>query len=234
MPVSLTDEIPGEPIAAARNGAEPAPAVPLCRAGRFVPGLPAPAAEAKMSILADSSTNRIATGACAALALVLAAPAFGQPEQDRSALFAAEALRICVDTAASAAPVRQLAAAEKWTAIDPASAPVKSKFTLGGKKRSQDKVFQRAAAWTFEKNGLAVTVGLFDAPGEPRVRQCELMARDLDFAAVERGLKADPRVTGGEDMGLPMRMFSVKDPQLRLSYLASDTGTRMLHSISVN
>jgi hypothetical protein len=187
-----------------------------------------------MSILVNDSTKAIATFACAALGLVLATPAFGQPEQDKSALFAAEALRICVDTAAAAAPVRQLAAAEKWVAIDPASAPVKSKFTLGGKKRSQDRVFQRASAWTFEKNGLAVTVGLFDEPGEPRVKQCELMAWDLDFAAVERGLKADPRVKGGEDMGLPMRMFSIADPPLRLSYLASDAGSQMLHSISVN
>jgi hypothetical protein len=187
-----------------------------------------------MAILVNSSTKALAARACAALALLLAAPASGQPEQDKSALFAAEALRICVDTAAAAAPVRQLAAAEKWTAIDPASVPVKGKFTLGGKKRSQDRVIQRAAAWTYEKNGLAVTVGLFDEPGEPRVRQCELMAWDLDFAAVERGLKADPRVTGGGDMGLPMRMFSVKDPPLRLSYLAGDTGSRMLHSISVN
>jgi hypothetical protein len=187
-----------------------------------------------MAIRVNGPAKTIAAGVCAALASVLAAPASGQAGQDKSALFAAEALRICVDTAAAAAPVRLLAAAEKWTPIDPASVPVKSKFTLGGKKRSQDKAFQRAAAWTFEKNGLAVTVGLFDAPGEPRVRQCELMAWDLDFAAAERGLKADPRVTGGGDMGLPMRMFSIKNPPLRLSYLASDTGTRMLHSISVN
>jgi hypothetical protein len=187
-----------------------------------------------MSILVSRSTMGMATRAFAALVMVLAAPASGQAEQDKSALFAAEALRICVDTAASAAPVRQLAAAEKWTAIDPASVPVKSKFTLGGKKRSQDKVFQRASAWTFEKNGLAMTVGLFDAPGEPRVRQCELIAWDLDFAGVERGLKADPRVKGGEDMGLPTRMFSIGPPPLTLNYLASDAGTRMIHSISVN
>lgn len=187
-----------------------------------------------MSIPAIGPAKAIATRACAVLALTLAAPASGQPEQDKSALFAAEALRICVDTAAAAAPVRQLAAAEKWIAIDPASMPVKSKVTLGGKKRSQDRVFQRAAAWTFEKSGLEVTVGLFDAPGEPRVRQCELTAWDLDFAAVERGLKADPRVTGGENLGLPTRMFSIKGLPLTLSYLAGDGGTRMLHSISVN
>jgi hypothetical protein len=187
-----------------------------------------------MSILVNSSTKAIVSCTCALLGLVLAAPAAAQPEQDKSALFAAEALRICVDTAAAAAPVRQLAEAEKWTAIDPASVPVKSRFTLGGKKRSQDRVFQRSGAWTFEKDGLAVTVGLFDEPGEPRVRQCELIAWDLDFAAVERGLKADPRVKGGENMGLPMRMFSIGPPPLTLSYLASDAGSRMLHSISVN
>jgi hypothetical protein len=186
-----------------------------------------------MSILGKVSTRTVA-GAGAVIGLLLAAPAFGQPQQDKSALFAGEALRICVDTGAAAAPVRQLAAAEKWTPIDPASFPVKSKFTLGGKKRSQDRVFQRAAAWTFEKDGVAVTVGLFDEPGEPRVKQCELIAWDLDFAAVERGLKADPRVKGGEDMGLPMRMFSIGPPPLTLNYLASDAGTRMLHSISVN
>ena len=179
-------------------------------------------------------TRYAATCACAALGLLWATPADAQPEPDKSALFAAEALRICVDTAAAAPRVRELATAEKWIAIDPASVPVKSRFTLGGKKRSQDRVFQRAAAWTFEKNGLAITVGLFDAPGEPRVRQCELMARGLDFAAVERGLKADPRVKGGEDQGLPIRMYSIADPPLRLSYLASDAGTQMLHSISVN
>jgi hypothetical protein len=186
-----------------------------------------------MTILGKVSTRTVA-GAGAVVGLLLTAPAFGQPQQDKSALFAGEALRICVDTGAAAAPVRQLAAAEKWTPIDPASVPVKSKFTLGGKKRSQDRVFQRAAAWTFEKEGLAVTVGLFDEPGEPRVKQCELIAWDLDFAAVERGLKADPRVKGGGDMGLPMRMFSVGPPPLTLNYLASDAGSRMLHSISVN
>jgi hypothetical protein len=186
-----------------------------------------------MSVIVKGSAKVVARG-CAALAVLLAVPAAGQPEHDKSALFAAEALRICVDTAAAAAPVRQLAAAEKWTAIDPASVPVKSKFTLAGKKRSQDRVFQRAAAWTFEKEGLAVSVGLFDEPGEPRVKQCELIAWDLDFAAVERGLKADPRVKGGEDMGLPIRTFSLGPPPLTLSYLASDAGTRMLHSISVN
>lgn len=186
-----------------------------------------------MSILGKVCT-RSAAGAGAAIGLLLTAPASAQPEPDKSALFAAEALRICVDTAAAAAPIRQLAAAEKWTAIDPASVPVKSKFTLGGKKRSQDRVFQRAAAWTFEKNGLAVTVGLFDEPGEPRVKQCELIAWDLDFAAVERGLKADSRVKGGGDMGLPIRTFSIGPPPLTLNYLASDAGSRMLHSISVN
>jgi hypothetical protein len=185
-----------------------------------------------MSILVNSSTKAIVTCTCAALGLFGAAPAAAQ--QDKSALFAAEALRICVDTAAVAAPIRQLAAAEKWTAVDPASVPVKSKFTLAGKKRSQDRAFQRAAAWTFEKDGLAVTVGLFDEPGEPRVKQCELIAWDLDFASVERGLKADPRVKGGEDMGLPIRNFSIGPPPLTLNYLASDAGTRMLHSISVN
>jgi hypothetical protein len=157
-----------------------------------------------------------------------------QAEPDKSAAFAAEALRICVDTAAAAAPVRALAAAEQWTPVDPASLPVKSKFTIGAKKRSQSRVFERAAAWTFEKEGLSMTVGLFDAPDEPRVRQCEVMAWDLDFAAVERGLKADPRVQGGEDMGLPIRNFHVADPQLRIDYLASDAGSRMLHSIRVN
>jgi|GEM_PF-2186600 len=170
------------------------------------------------------------------VALLLAAQAapVAPAELDKSAVFAAEALRICVDTAAAAGPVRALAAAEQWTPVDPASLPVKSKFTLGGKKRSQNRVFERDAAWTFEKNGLSLTVGLFDAPDEPRVRQCELMAWDLNFAAVERGLKADARVQGGEDMGLPIRNFSTSNPLLRINYLASDTGSRMLHSISVS
>lgn len=167
----------------------------------------------------------------ALLLAVQAAPAAGP---DKSAVFAAEALRICVDTAAAAGPVRALAAAEQWSPVDPASLPVKSRFTLRGKKRSQDRVIERAAAWTFDKEGLSITVGLFDAPDDPRVRQCEVMARDLDFAAVERGLKADSRVRGGGDMGLPIRNFSTSSPPLTINYLASDTGSRMLHSISVN
>jgi hypothetical protein len=47
MPVFVTPETPGAPIAVARNEAGPAPAVSLRPAGRFVPAPSTPATESQ-------------------------------------------------------------------------------------------------------------------------------------------------------------------------------------------
>ena len=176
----------------------------------------------------------VRTAAALACALVLAAsPAAAEPGQ--SELFAREALRICVATAAEPAAVRDLAAAESWTAIDPALVPIKTKLVRGGEKKKDDRVYTRANAWLVEKEGLALTVGLFDVDGLPRLKQCEVTATGLDSAAVDAAIKADGRLRGGSAMpGLASSLYAYSGDDIRATYLASDTGTKLLHAFMVN
>ena len=152
-----------------------------------------------------------------------------------SAQFAAEAVRICVETRADPAAVRQLAQAEGWTVADPATVPGKSSIVLEGKKKKDNRTFNRNHSWTVQKGGATYSVGLFDFPDEPRVRQCDLIGWDLDFEAVDAAFRADARFRGG-DAGskLPFRMYSVSGARASVSYLQSDTGTKQLHLVTVN
>ena len=156
-------------------------------------------------------------------------------ESSASDRFAAEAVRICVETRADPAAVRALAAAEGWTALDPATVPSKSSITLEGKKKKDNRTFNRNQAWTIEKAGVAMTVGLFDFPEAPNVRQCDLLGWDLDFDSVDAAFRADSRFSGGSaGPGLPIRMYSVSGVRASVSYLKSDTGTKQIHAVSVN
>lgn len=152
-----------------------------------------------------------------------------------SAQFAAEAVRICVETRADPAAVRQLAEAEGWAVADPATAPAKSSIVLGAKKKKDDRTFTRNRAWTLQRGGSTFTVGLFDFPDEPRVRQCQLAGWDLDFAAVDAALRADPRFRSDSSYpNLPLRMYSVAGVGGSVTYVQSDTGTKQLHVLTVN
>jgi hypothetical protein len=157
------------------------------------------------------------------------------PDAPVSAQFAAEAVRICVETRADPAAVRQLAEAEGWMVADPATAPGKSSIVLGAKKKKDDRTFTRNRAWTLQKGGSTFTVGLFDFPDEPRVRQCQLAGWDLDFAAVDSALRADGRFRADSSIpNLPFRMYSVSGVRASVTYIQSDTGTKQLHALTVS
>ncbi len=172
--------------------------------------------------------------ACLAAALVLvAAPA--QAETGKSELFAREALRICVDTRAEPEAVRALAVAENWTAIDPALVPFKASMVRSGKTRSEDRRYQRAHGWLIEKEGLAITVGLFDIEGEPRLKQCEATALDLDASAVDGVLRSDGRLRGGSPMpGTKSALYTYSGENVRITYLVGDIGDKLLHVFIAN
>jgi hypothetical protein len=149
--------------------------------------------------------------------------------------FAAEAIRICVETRADPAVVKALAQAEGWTTIDPATGPGKSSVVIEGKKKKDKRTFERNVAWTVSKGEAAFTVGLFDFPEAANVRQCDLIAWDLDFDAVDAAFRADVRFKGNSGTELPFRMYRVAGPApASVSYLSSDTGTKQLHLVTVN
>ena len=169
--------------------------------------------------------------ACAALGFVLAAAAVAQPEPDKSARFASEAVRICVDTRAAAAPVRQLAASEGWTKIDAKSLPYESKVTMGDHKLRRNVTYHPANAWTVDKDGLALIVLVYDIAERPKVKHCEIMAWDLDSEAVGRALKSDRRVKGGHpEQGIASRRYWVKGTYFR--YGAGEVDGRTLHLLT--
>jgi hypothetical protein len=173
------------------------------------------------------------TAALLVVGLLMASPASADPGP--SELFASEALRICVATAAEPAAVRDLAIAENWTAIDPALVPIKTRLVRGGKKKKDDRTYTRANAWRVEKEGLALTVGLFDVDGLPRLKQCEVTAMDLNSAAVDAAIRADGRLRGGSTIpGLASGLYTYSGDNIRATYIASDTGSKLLHAFMVN
>jgi hypothetical protein len=171
----------------------------------------------------------------ALLLLVGAAAPSAAQGPDPSAAFAREALRICVDTGRDPVAIRKLAADEKWTPVDPLSLPARNRVVLGGKKKNQDRVFQRTAAWTVTKEGLALSIGLFDVPEALNGgRQCEVMAWDLDAGAVDAAFRADPRLKDQSMPGLPLKNYvAAGPPPLGLTYIPGDMGTKVLHVLTV-
>jgi hypothetical protein len=158
-----------------------------------------------------------------------ASPAQGQ---DLSARFAAEALRICIDTRAAAASVRQLAAAEGWAKAEAGSLPRESSITVGG---NPNVTYRPSNVWTFDKEGLAMTVLVYDVPARPKMRHCEVSAWDLDSDAVDLALKSDPRVKGGFlEPGAGMRRYSVKKPSRIFRYGAGKQDSRTIHVLMAN
>ncbi|HYE27718.1 MAG TPA: hypothetical protein VEA61_05740 [Allosphingosinicella sp.] len=150
---------------------------------------------------------------------------------DPSAHFAAEALRICVDTGAAAAPVRQLAAAERWTKVDAKALPYPSSLTMGDRKLGRNVTYHPSDIWTIAKDGLTLIVAVYDIPERPKARNCEVMAWDLDSTAVDRALKSDRRVKGGfPEPGIPSRRYWVKGTYFR--YGAGEIGGRTLHHLA--
>lgn len=160
---------------------------------------------------------------------LLPATAWAAPahSQEPSVRFAAEALRICVGTRAAAASVRQLAAAERWTAADLKALPGESSITVGG---SPNVTYRPSDVWTFDKDGLSVTVLVYDVPARPKMRHCEVSAWDLDSDIVDRALKSDSRVKGGFlEPGSGMRRYSVKKPSQIFRYGAGKRDSRTIH-----
>ena len=147
---------------------------------------------------------------------------------DRSAQFAAEALRICVDTRAAAPAVRHLAAAEGWTATDAKALPAESSVTVGG---TPNVTYYPSNVWRADKAGLALTILVYAIPERSKVRHCEVHAWDLNSDVVDRALKSDPRVKGGyfERPGLPMRRYEIKKSRTVFRYGAAKQDTRTLH-----
>jgi hypothetical protein len=180
-----------------------------------------------MSILVNSRRMGLAF---AVLGSAWAAPAHAQ---DRSARFAAEALRICIDTRAAAAAVRQLAAAERWTATDLKALPGEHSITMGGRPNV---TYYPSNVWTFDKDGLSLIVLVYDIAAHPKTKHCEVVAWDLDSEAVDRALKSDPRVKGGffERPGLPLRRYDVKKPRQIFRYGAGEKDSRTLHVLTAH
>lgn len=172
--------------------------------------------------------------ALAAIAIVLLfdSSALAQAP-DRSARFAAEALRICIDTRAAAPAVRQLAAAEGWTATDAKALPSPSSITVGGRPNI---TYEPSNIWTVDKDGLALTVLVYDIPERSNVKHCQIFAWDLDSESVDRALKSDPRVIGGffERPGVPLRRYEVKKPRRIFRYGAALKDSRTLHVVTAH
>ena len=174
--------------------------------------------------------RRVLLAVFAALAAAWAAPASAQ---DASARFAAEALRICIDTRASAVEVRRLAAAEQWTVSDVVSLPFENSITMGDQKLRRNVTYYPSNVWTFDKGGLGLIVLVYDIPERPKVRHCEVMAWNLDQEAVHRALKSDRRVKGGfPEPGIGSRRYWVKGTYFR--YGAGEVGGRTLHQLSAS
>jgi hypothetical protein len=169
-------------------------------------------------------------------ALALAFTAFSAsapPAQDLSARFAAEALRICIDTRAAAVAVRQLAAAEGWTAADSKALPGEHSITMGGRPNV---TYYPSGIWTFDKDRLALTILVYDIAKHPKVKHCEVFAWDLDSEAVDQALKSDPRVKGGffERPGVPLRRYEVRKPRQIFRYGAGEKDSRTLHVLTAH
>jgi hypothetical protein len=175
-------------------------------------------------------------GLLAAGFTLVTTPAAAQ-DKTASAAVVREVLRVCVDTAASPSAIRALAAAEGWQTTDPLALPAKNSIRIRGKKSSEDRVYQRSSAWTYSRGGAGLTVGLFDYPDLPGPlgKQCEIMAWDLDPAAIDAAMTADPRISAEPSIpGLPMKDYTLRDSRLRINYISSDAGSKLIHVFKIN
>ena len=162
----------------------------------------------------------------AAAALLLAAPAASAiAPAEKSALFAREAMRICVDT--EAAGLRPLAQAERWTVISPSLVRSHTRTTTStGEVRP-------AAAWQVQKAGLAFTVSLVEMPGGLLFRsRCEIGAWDLDLGAAHATFTADPRLKDRSQPGWPIKQYEMEKPRLSIVYEAGELDGRVLHTFA--
>jgi hypothetical protein len=155
-----------------------------------------------------------------------------------SATVAHEMIRVCVDTAASPEAIRALAGQEGWKAVDPTSLPLRSSITIKGKKKGEDRVYSRSSAWNYTRDAVELTIGLFDYPDLPpgTQKQCEVIAWDLDADAVDKAIVGDPRISAEPSLfpGLPMKDYRVRSASLKINYVASDAGSKMVHVFRVD
>ena len=175
-------------------------------------------------------------GLLAAGCASVASPAAAQ-DKAASAAAVREMVRVCVDTAAAPDAVRALATAEGWQPTDPLAVPAKNRIVIRGKKKGEDRVYERSSAWTYSKGGADLTVGLFDHPDlpEPLRKQCEIIAWDLDPAAVDAAILADSRLVAEPSMpGLPVKDYALRDSRLRINYISSDAGSKQIHVFKIN
>ncbi|MEG3123427.1 hypothetical protein [Sphingomonas sp. GB1N7] len=158
-----------------------------------------------------------------------------QDASTASTAFVGEMLRICVDTKNDPAAIRALATSGNWTLIDPATVPAKNRVVVRGKKKGEDRVYQRSAAWRYERDGLPMVVAIFDIPDlVPRLgRQCEVMAWDLDSAQVDAAIRADARMSDDSIQGFPMKAYRAAALNLSIDYIAGDIGSKVLHAFTV-
>ncbi|MBU0774484.1 MAG: hypothetical protein KKA44_15540 [Alphaproteobacteria bacterium] len=151
----------------------------------------------------------------------------GIADLSASARFAAEAKRICVNLRADPAAVKRLAEAEGWSVEDPAAAPGKSPtYIFNGK------AYTRTNVWSIPHGPATYWVGLFDIPGQPAVRDCSLIAWDLDFDAVDSAVRGGKSTPNGTSRDLPVRMYRLPNQDM-VTYSWSGIGTKRLHVISV-
>lgn len=175
----------------------------------------------------------LARCAAAILAATGGAVAVAEPV-DAGSVFAREALRICVDTAADPAAIRALAAREGWTAVDPLSLPAKNRVRVQTRKNGPEQVFERTAAWTATKDGVVLSIGLFDVPQLPTAgRQCELMAWDIDPKPIEDSLRSDARLKDQSFRGLPLKTYALQGSPLTVTYVHSPAAGKVLHAFTV-
>ena len=144
-----------------------------------------------------------------------------------SARFAAEAKRICIRLRADPAAVKRLAEAEGWSVEEPALAPGKSPTYIFA-----DKAYTRTNVWSIPNGAATYWVGLFDIPGQPAVRDCSLIAWDLNFDAVDSAFRSGKSAPDGASRDLPVRMYRLPNHDV-VTYSWSGIGTRRLHVISV-
>jgi len=178
---------------------------------------------------------RLKPGLVALAACALGAPA-AHAQDSASVVAVRELSRICIDTAAAPDAIRALAAAEGWQPTDPVALPVKNRIVIQGQKKGEKREYTRSAAWTVTRDGVALTIGLYDHPELPGMlrQSCELMAWDLDTAAVSAALAANGRLREESSIpGLPLKDYRVANTALALHYVASDAGSKMIHAFTV-